>query len=252
MKLRFFAAFSIGFVSFSLLGFIGTILHLSWDHFQKTKERIAINVYFDEGISEQDKLFIGRTISQMAGVKKVEYLGGDEAKLYFVREYPNYAKVMDLFKHVPLPEGFRITLKSQFLRRELLEHVLSEIQSLSGVAEVSVKVDWIDKLSQIIDSIEIAIFFISILAAFAVFFALPHVFALIFSKQSGFSLTAASLCSGITALFVVLGVSKAVGIGIDVLIAKILLAGSLTSTFVAQLIKSNLSSSPTDLKAASP
>ncbi len=143
----FFASFYVGFVFLFMVTFFeaGRIV---LQHIRSAQKRLAIQVYLKKDLNEQEKLDIGKTLVKLAGVERVEYIAGDEAKLQFVRSYPEYEKIIDLFKKIPLPEGYRISVAPQFLREPYIDHLIGEISMISGVEEVAFKREWARKLSE--------------------------------------------------------------------------------------------------------
>ncbi len=148
---------------------------IAFSYLNSAEKRLFIQVYLKKGLSEREKLEIGKVIIKLAGVERVEYIAGQEAKLDFVRAYPEYQKIIDLFKKVPLPEGYRITVASPFWKPPYIDHLLKEIGMIDGVEEVAFKRVWAHKLARMEKLFDIASILFLILVGVGAFIVSPFI-----------------------------------------------------------------------------
>ncbi len=151
MVRRFFWATAYVAFTFIFILVLFEFGRITFEYIHSAQKRLFIQVYLKKGLSEQEKLDIGKVIVRLAGVERVEYIAGEEAKLQFVRAYPEYEKIMDLFQKIPLPEGYRISVAATFLRSPYIDHLLKEIGMIYGVEEVAFKRAWAHKLVRMED-----------------------------------------------------------------------------------------------------
>ncbi len=146
-KRFFFASIFVAF-SFTLMLTLFEIGRITLDYIHSAQRRLAIQIYLKKNLTEQEKLEIGKILVRLAGVRQVEYIAGEEAKVQFIRSYPEYKKVIDLFRKIPLPEGYRLSVDGPFLRKPYIDHLINEISAIRGVEEISFKYAWADKLER--------------------------------------------------------------------------------------------------------
>lgn len=133
---------------------------------QKAEEGVAVTVFFDEGLSDEEKQHIGDLISDRKEVDSINFVSADEAWESFKEEY--LGEYSDGFTENPLEdsENYEIYMKDIELQSSLVEY----LGTVPGIRQINSSQQTADALSganRLISYISIGI--IGILLAVSIF-----------------------------------------------------------------------------------
>jgi cell division transport system permease protein len=141
---------SIGTITFSFLVF-GAFLIVTLNLYglaQRVKERMSIEVYFDDSISKPEAIRVKRAIEGFDGVKRVVYIDKEEAALDFSRNFGK--EFMEAVPWNPLPASLRIEVEETHRSLSRMEGIVDRIDEFKGVDEINYGRNWVSKLSKLI------------------------------------------------------------------------------------------------------
>ncbi len=163
-----FSLASIATISSCLLLFgIFYSVIANFQHIVKNAEAgVAVTVFFDEGLSDEEKQYIGELITSRKEVDKINFVSADEAWESFKDEY--LGEYSEGFTENPLEdsENYEIYMKDIALQSSLVSY----LQTIPGVRQVNSSQQTADALSganRLISYISIGI--IGILLAVSIF-----------------------------------------------------------------------------------
>lgn len=119
------------------LGLLGLFLVLTLnikhlvDYF---RERMAIEVFIDPGLSAEETNRLEHSLGQVEGVETVVFISAEKALERFREELG--ADLLEILGEYPLPASFQITVKREFRSAAGLEGIARQLHSLSGVEDV--------------------------------------------------------------------------------------------------------------------
>jgi cell division transport system permease protein len=133
---------------------------------QKAEEGVAVTVFFDEGLSDEEKQHIGDLISDRKEVDHINFVSADEAWESFKEEY--LGEYSEGFTENPLEdsENYEIYMKDISLQASLVEY----LNTVPGVRQVNSSQQTADALTganKLISYVSIGI--IGILLAVSIF-----------------------------------------------------------------------------------
>ena len=133
---------------------------------QKAEEGVAVTVFFDEGLSDEEKQHIGELISDRKEVDHINFVSADEAWESFKEEY--LGEYSEGFTENPLEdsENYEIYMKDISLQASLVEY----LNTVPGVRQVNSSQQTADALTganKLISYVSIGI--IGILLAVSIF-----------------------------------------------------------------------------------
>ncbi len=165
---------SIGTITFSFLVF-GTFLLVTLNLHglaQRVKERMSIEVYLDDGISESEAMTMKGAIEKFEGVNKVVYIDKEEAALDFGRDFGQ--EFLDAIPWNPIPASLRIEVDEKHRNLSGIEGIVIEIDKFDGVEEINYGKDWVSKLSKLIFVSGVADICVGILITLASIFVVSN------------------------------------------------------------------------------
>jgi len=170
-KLHFFLNLVSLTISIILLT-ITLIIFFGSEAFNKfLNENISLTIFLEDDISSERKDEIERIIKSKPYTFKSEYISKEKAYEIFLDETgEDFKKILETN---PLPASFNIYLNNDYLNKESLNKIITEISELSGVSEVISKMDFYQTLlnttSKLKDYLLVITFIMIITSVYLVF-----------------------------------------------------------------------------------
>ncbi|MGE5354193.1 MAG: cell division protein FtsX [Acidobacteriota bacterium] len=101
---------------------------------KRIKEKVALNVFLKDGLSEQDKLLLKEKLGSLYCVRSSRFVSRETAESDFLKETGEDFK--EVLEYNPLPESFILNLKDEFVTPDSLGKLSRTLSSLPGVDEI--------------------------------------------------------------------------------------------------------------------
>ena len=99
------------------------------------RPKVEIRIFLKDAISQSDSTSLVDYLLSRAYVSEMEYISKEDAKrLYLANGGEDWSKVLD---ENPLPSSIHITLKDEYAQIDSVKSISSDLQSRTGVKEVS-------------------------------------------------------------------------------------------------------------------
>jgi cell division transport system permease protein len=100
----------------------------------RIKDKVALNVFLKDGLSEDNLVLLKQNIGSLNYVKSSRFISSDTAEKEFLKETGEDFK--EVLEYNPLPESFVLSLKEEYVTPDSLRKISKHLSSLSGVDEV--------------------------------------------------------------------------------------------------------------------
>lgn len=101
---------------------------------KRIKDKVAINVFLKDGISEENKVLLKEKIGGLNYIRTSSFISRETAEKEFLRETGEDFK--EVLEYNPLPESFVLRLKEEYVSPDSLYRVSKTLGSFPGVDEV--------------------------------------------------------------------------------------------------------------------
>ncbi|HEX2867874.1 MAG TPA: permease-like cell division protein FtsX [Ignavibacteriales bacterium] len=101
---------------------------------KRIKDKVAVNVFLKEGISEENLTLLKEKIEKLSYVKSSSFVSREEAEKAFLKETGEDFK--EVLEYNPLPESFVLRLKDEYVTPDSLNKISRRLGSLAGIDEV--------------------------------------------------------------------------------------------------------------------
>ncbi len=147
--------------SISVLLIVSSIILIRLsDKFQTNlKEKLNINIFLKDSVSKNSINKIGEILSSKEYINSVKFIDKDEAAENFIKDTgEDFRKILD---YNPLPVSYSITLKENFVKKESVDKIVSELSKINGVDEIVYQYKFANKVLSFLDSIKKYVFIIT-------------------------------------------------------------------------------------------
>jgi cell division transport system permease protein len=110
------------------------------------KDKVEIEVFIDDNLSQEDVNVLREKIRTIGGVKQITYISKDDAAKYFEKEYGK--EMLELFESNPLPASFKINLYDEYKSVDRINKIkvqLSAVQNINDVVYPEKNLEIIEK-----------------------------------------------------------------------------------------------------------
>ncbi len=116
---------------------------------QKVKQKMEIDVYVAEGLTEKENEELRSKIIKIEGVEGAIFRTKDKA----LQELKNYLgkDILEGLESNPLPSSWVVKLKPAYQNLEKMQKVSSQIAKLKGVEETDYGKFWVEKIDQLFE-----------------------------------------------------------------------------------------------------
>ncbi|MGA7837304.1 MAG: permease-like cell division protein FtsX [Ignavibacteriaceae bacterium] len=158
-KSSFFLSLTSTSISVLLIAASVVILQLSNIFQNRLKETVNINVFLKDAVTNAQAKNIGKKISAEKYVRSARYIDKNKAAENFIRETgEDFRKILD---YNPLPASFTVSIKSDYVQKDTLNVVISDLKKISGVEEVSFQQEFVYKILSYVNEAKKYVFVIT-------------------------------------------------------------------------------------------
>lgn len=169
-------------VSLLLLGIFILVLSNINDVVQNIRDRIEIEVFVQDKLTQAKKDSVYKHIINIPGIKTAKLISKDEAAKIFSEEFgEDINKVLDFN---PLPESFRISLVDDFKNSDNILQITQSLKEISGVDDVMYRktlLELLDRRAKLFSNVSLVVGII--IALISIFLISNTIRLIIYSKQ---------------------------------------------------------------------
>lgn len=157
-------------VSLLLLGVFLILLGNINDVVRNIRDRIEIEVFLADRLTQNEKDAIQKQIGSLSGVNDIKFVSKEEASKIFRQEFgEDINKVLDFN---PLPESFKISLSDDYKNSEKVKQITAQLKNISGIDDVIYRktlLELLDRRAKLFSEISLAVgIFIAIISVFLI------------------------------------------------------------------------------------
>jgi len=98
------------------------------------KDKVEIEVFIDDNLSQDDMNAIREKIRTIGGVKQITFVSKDDAAKIFEKEYGK--EMLDLFESNPLPASFKINLYDEYKSIDRINKIKAQLSTVQNVNDI--------------------------------------------------------------------------------------------------------------------
>jgi len=175
---------SVGTIMFSFLvfgAFVLVTLNL-YGLAERLRERMSIEVYLEDRISEPEAMAIKEAIGGIEGVKEVVYISKERAASEFRETFGD--GFLEAIPWNPLPASLRIEVDRPYRNLSGIQGIVGKIARLDGIEEINYGKEWVSKLGKLIFVSGIADICVGVLITLASIFVVSNTIRLTILARS--------------------------------------------------------------------
>ena len=130
------------------------------DKFQANlKEKLNINIFLKDSLTHSSIKNVENKIKNKNYINSIKFIDKDEAAENFIKDTgEDFRKILN---YNPLPASFSVTLKEEFVKKNTINKIISELSKINGVDEIVYQYKFADQVLSFLDSAKKYIFIIT-------------------------------------------------------------------------------------------
>lgn len=140
----------------------------------KTSEELRVYVYLEDGITEGISRDIQYRLLGMTGVEEVVFVSREEALSSFRQTLGSGSNLLDALEDNPLPDAYRVKLKTGFIRGEIMEGMAAKAGGWEGVEEVRYGKRWFERGEKLVRGFYFTDLGLGLIVFFSVVFVISN------------------------------------------------------------------------------
>jgi len=166
-----------------LLVFIAVTINIS-DFISRAEEELRIYVYLKDGTPDEKKAEIQYKLLGMKWVEEVIFISKEEALKKFRESLDDGSDIISELGTNPLPDAYRIKLKPQYIKSDLIEKVALEAMKWDWVEDVRYGKRWLERGERLVKGFYLANLLIGVIIFCSVIFVVSNTVRLtVFSRE---------------------------------------------------------------------
>ena len=169
-------------VSLLLLGVFLIVLENINGIVQNIRNRIEIEAFLKDNLTEKEKYNIKLTLLKIEGIKDINFISKEEASKIFKEEFgEEINRVLDFN---PLPESFKISLWDTYKTSERINTIINKIKTIDGIDDVIYRktlLELLDRRAKLFSEVSLVI--IAIISIISIFLISNTIRLIIYSKR---------------------------------------------------------------------
>jgi len=169
-------------VSLLLLGIFLIVLENINGIVQNIRNRIEIEAFLKDNLTEKEKYNIKLTLLKIEGIKDINFISKEEASKIFKEEFgEEINRVLDFN---PLPESFKISLWDTYKTSERINTIINKIKTIDGIDDVIYRktlLELLDRRAKLFSEVSLVI--IAIISIISIFLISNTIRLIIYSKR---------------------------------------------------------------------
>jgi len=122
----------------------------------KWRHGIRVLVYLKAGVSDENRRALEDQIRRLKGISRIAFISKEEGLIRMKERMKILDAILaDLDKN-PLPDTFEVSLDAAFLEPVRIDEILSAIQKMESVEEVTYGKIWLDRFTGLMNLIRVA------------------------------------------------------------------------------------------------
>lgn len=98
------------------------------------KDKVEIEVFIDDNLSQDEINTIKEKIRTVGGVKQITFVSKEEASKIFEKEYGK--EMLELFESNPLPASFKISLYDEYKSLDRINKIKNQLSSVQNINDI--------------------------------------------------------------------------------------------------------------------
>ncbi|MEA3428069.1 MAG: permease-like cell division protein FtsX [Thermodesulfobacteriota bacterium] len=139
------------FLSILIVGAITLFFVNANDYMNSWKKGIRITAYLKPDIAEINLVDIKNKIHGLYGVDEAKFISKNEAMKRLREQMKRQSSLLNGLKENPLPDAFEIRLTGQFSKKERIENLAVQIESLPEIDDVEYGRRWIGRFVKLFE-----------------------------------------------------------------------------------------------------
>jgi cell division transport system permease protein len=140
----------------------------------RASEELRVYVYLEEGIGQEDSREIQFNLLELSGVDEVVFVARQEALELFREALGDDSDLLDVLDDNPLPDAYRLKMKLDAMRGEVLERFSREIEEWQGVEEVRYGRRWFERGERLVKGFYLADLALGLIIFLSVIFVISN------------------------------------------------------------------------------
>lgn len=126
---------------------------------KKIKEQFILNIFISDSVSFVSSESIQNELENKEYVSSVKYISKEQAADIFIKETgEDFRKLLD---YNPIPASFTLKLKSEYVDKDSINHIKSEISSLPGIEEILFEQELLTKIVSFLEKSQKYVFILT-------------------------------------------------------------------------------------------
>jgi cell division transport system permease protein len=121
-------------LSLILLALYFTLSFNSNKLIKSIRDKVEIEVFIDDNLSQDEFNGIREKIKTVGGVKQITFISKDDAAKIFEKEYGK--EMLDLFESNPLPASFKINLYDEYKSIDRINKIKTQLSSIQFINDI--------------------------------------------------------------------------------------------------------------------
>lgn len=98
------------------------------------KDKVEIEVFIDDNLSQDEINTVKEKIRTVGGVKQITFVSKEEASKIFEKEYGK--EMLELFESNPLPASFKISLYDEYKSLDRINKIKNQLSSVQNINDI--------------------------------------------------------------------------------------------------------------------
>lgn len=122
---------------------------------ENLKKDMQVIAYFDKAIADEDINSTKSEIEMFKEVEKVLYIPNEQALEMLAHDVENAKDIVKELKGNPLPDSFRISLKSDARNPEGIKRLAARLKGINTISEIEYGEEWVERLNVFISTVRV-------------------------------------------------------------------------------------------------
>jgi cell division transport system permease protein len=140
----------------------------------KASEELRVYVYLEDGIGNERARDTQFRLLGLRGVDEVVFVAREEALSQFKEALGDDSDLLESLDHNPLPDAYRLKMRQEATRSEILEQLSREIEGWEGIEEVRYGKRWFERGEKLVKGFYLADLALGLIIFLSVIFVISN------------------------------------------------------------------------------
>ena len=141
---------------------------------EKTSEETRVYVYLEDGIARDESREIQLRLMAQTGVEEVVYISREEALVDFRNALGEGSDLLDALDSNPLPDAYKVKLKQDYVKSDIMEMLAEKVGEGEGVEEVRYGRKWFERGEKLVRGFYIIDLVLGVIVFLSVVFVISN------------------------------------------------------------------------------